>query len=256
MAEPREIAVDVHVLTVRGANVYLVGSDQSWALIDTGWPGAAPSIRAAAGTLFGPDERPAALLLTHAHPDHVGSAVELARSWALPVHVPAGDLPLLAADVLDNPEVLSPIDRLIAALTCALPRSLRERMSSAELRAVVCPLPQPPGGVPGLPGWRCLAAPGHSPGHVVFFRPDDRVAIVGDVVLTSALWGLVPNWQRISRPPWIASWDWRRSKDAVAMLARLEPNVLASGHGAPLSGPSVARQLYAFSARFSGSPRR
>ena len=55
--------------------------------IDGGWPGSADAIRGAAESLFGPGAYPAAILLTHAHPDHFGSAADLARVWELPVGV-------------------------------------------------------------------------------------------------------------------------------------------------------------------------
>ena len=41
--------------------------------------------------------------------------------------------------------------------------------------------------VPGLPDWECIPTPGHTPGHVSFFRPRDRVLIAGDAVLTVQL---------------------------------------------------------------------
>jgi glyoxylase-like metal-dependent hydrolase (beta-lactamase superfamily II) len=41
--------------------------------------------------------RPASILLTHLHPDHIGSALELANMWNVPVYVHLGDLPLASA---------------------------------------------------------------------------------------------------------------------------------------------------------------
>jgi len=49
----------------------------------------------------------------------------------------------------------------------------------------------------------------------------------------------------------MASWNWRMTKASFATLAKLEPRVLASGHGVPMAGPGVARDLYAFAERFS-----
>ena len=85
--EPREIAPDTYYLRVRRSNVYFVRSQGSWVLIDAGWTGSADAIRGAAESLFGPGAYPAAILLTHAHPDHFGSAADLARVWELPVGV-------------------------------------------------------------------------------------------------------------------------------------------------------------------------
>ncbi len=55
--------------------VYFVRSAPSWVLIDAGWAGDAARIRKAAETLFGSGSRPAAILLTHEHPDHDGAAL-------------------------------------------------------------------------------------------------------------------------------------------------------------------------------------
>lgn len=47
--------------------------------------------------------RPASILLTHDHPDHSGSALELARMWSLPVHVHRDELPLVNGSARDYP---------------------------------------------------------------------------------------------------------------------------------------------------------
>jgi glyoxylase-like metal-dependent hydrolase (beta-lactamase superfamily II) len=246
--EPREIATGVYCLPVRGANVYLVRSGSSWVLIDAGWRNCGQAIRVAAEKLFGP-ARPVAILLTHAHPDHQGSAAELARLWGLPVYVHAADLPLLLGELPS--EGLDPIGRVLVAVTRLLPRRLRERMSSTEFGDIARALPESDSEVPGLPDWQYVPTPGHSPGHVVFFRPSDRVAIAGDAVLTTPLWGLVRGWQRVSRPPRVASASWRGTKQSIATLVGLDPRVLASGHGIPMTGPAMARELRALEDRVS-----
>ncbi len=58
--------------------------------------------------------------------------------------------------------------------------------------------------------------------------------------------GLVLGRQGISGPPWYTSWSWRTAKASVATLARLEPLVLAGGHGTPLTGAQTAAALRAF----------
>jgi glyoxylase-like metal-dependent hydrolase (beta-lactamase superfamily II) len=249
-AEPREIAPDVYYLEVRRANVYFVRSHSSWVLIDAGWPGAAEVIRAAAESLFGPGARPAAILLTHAHPDHFGSAAELARVWHLPVWVHRDDLPYLEGGVLPD-DLLAPIGRVFAVLQRVMPERTVARMTSSDLKDLGRALPGESAEVPGLPDWQYVNAPGHSPGHVVFFRPRDRVLVAGDVVLTAPLWGLLPRLKRPARPPWIASWNWELAKTAVGTIAGLEPRVLATGHGVPLVGEGVARDLHRFADHFA-----
>ena len=82
--EPGEIAFGVFWLSASGSNVYFVRSGLSWVLIDISWPDRVRVIKQAAERLFGAGTCPAAILLTHTHGDHAGSALELARSWDLP----------------------------------------------------------------------------------------------------------------------------------------------------------------------------
>jgi glyoxylase-like metal-dependent hydrolase (beta-lactamase superfamily II) len=109
--------------------------------------------------------------------------------------------------------------------------------------------------VPELPDWECIATPGHTPGHVSFFRPSDRVLITGDAVVTlklNSVAGLLLQRPGLSGPPRYTSWSWGRAKESVAALAALEPNVLATGHGEPMTGVETAAAVRAFAAHFSG----
>ncbi|MFZ2071504.1 MAG: hypothetical protein WAV32_07930 [Halobacteriota archaeon] len=51
------------------------------------------------------------------------------------------------------------------------------------------------------------------------------------------------NKQRVSGPPYISTWNWQAAKKSVATLAKLDPNVLACGHGIPMTGTRTAREL-------------
>jgi glyoxylase-like metal-dependent hydrolase (beta-lactamase superfamily II) len=254
VAKAREIAAGVYCFKVRTSNVYFVRSGPSWVLIDAGWGDCGRAIREAAESVFGP-VRPAAILLTHAHPDHYGAAAELARGWGLPVYVHAADLPMLLGDPLAD-EDLDPIGRVYNAVLRLLPRRVRERTSSSKFKDVACVLPESGAAVPGLADWQCVPTPGHTPGHVVFFRPSDGVVIAGDAALTAAFAGLMPRRQELSRPMRMVSSNWRRTMESVATLAALEPRVLASGHGVPMAGPALARELRAFADRCSRSVAR
>ena len=253
--KPREIAAGVYCLRTWGANVYLVKSGSAWALIDTGMRNHGSLIRDAAQTVFGTNVPPAAILLTHAHQDHYGSAAQLARSWRLPVYVHADDIPMLKGGVLGvlPDEVLPPVGRLFNRLRRGVRGRPVPNTKPSEFADLASALPDPPAPVPGLPDWELIPTPGHTVGHVAFFRPTDRVLIAGDAVLTAPLAGLIPQLKRISSPLRLPTWNWRFAKASVAKLALLDPLVLASGHGTPLTGPDVARMLRAFSDRFSSS---
>ena len=244
------------------SNVYFVRSGSSWVLIDAALANCGRLIRKTADSLFGANTRPASILLTHDHPDHAGSALELAQMWDCPVYVHPDELPLVAIENLSTIEkYASPLDRwIVLPLLRAMPRRRVEAiLSSASIKDVVRVF-DPSAAVPSLPDWECIPTPGHTPGHVAFFRTSDRVLITGDAIVTVdlnsfggfLLWGLRLNKQRVSGPPWYSTWNWRAAKESVAILARLKPRVLASGHGVPMSGDGIARELCAFADHFSG----
>lgn len=233
-----------------------MGSGSSWALIDTGWAKDAPSIKQAAESVFGAGTRPASILLTHFHPDHAGSALQLARIWACTVYVHPDELPLATGDFSALTAYAGPLDTwVVLPLMRAMGRRRREAMlARSSLRDVASAL-EPGTGVPGLPGWECISTPGHTPGHVSLFRASDHVLITGDAIVTmklNSLSGLVLQRKGLSGPPWYTTWSWRAAKESVARLARLEPIVLAGGHGTPMTGAETTDAVSTFADHFSG----
>ena len=254
---PQEIAPGVYrVVTGHGlteVNVYLVQADAGWVLIDTAWPHRGELIKAAAESLFGAGTCPAAIVLTHIHPDHSGSALELARLWNLPVYVHPAELVLAGGGYL--PEYGNPLDRwLVAPVLRLMPRRAIEASRSRSSLDGTARAFNPAEGVPGLPGWQAVPTPGHTPGHVAFFRASDRVLITGDAVLTvnvNSVRDLLAGKQQAAGPPRVSTWDWPAAQQSVAVLARLSPQVLACGHGRPMTGPGTAASLAAFAGGLS-----
>jgi glyoxylase-like metal-dependent hydrolase (beta-lactamase superfamily II) len=256
---PREIAPDVWCLGPRGrtqTDVYLVRSEASWTLVDAGWEADGPRIVTAAASLFGADARPSAILLTHVHPDHSGSALALARRWEATVWMHPAELPIASGDFTAMARYAGPLDRwVVLPIMRAMGRRRREATLARSSLAGVARGFDPGSSVPGLPGWQCIPTPGHTPGHVSYFRPADRLLITGDALVTlrvNSVPGLLRGRAGLSGPPRYTSWDWRRATDSVATLSALEPDVLAPGHGRPLAGPDTATAVRAFAARVSG----
>jgi glyoxylase-like metal-dependent hydrolase (beta-lactamase superfamily II) len=243
---PQQVAPGVYLVTIgRGAassNVYLVGSESGWTLIDAGWASSAETIKTAAEAVFGPDARPAAILLTHIHPDHSGSAGALARSWQVPVYVGAEELPMAAGKYLA--QYAMPLDRwLVAPAMRLLPSRTRTRIEAENsITDVVQPLDRQ-AGVPGLADWQWVPTPGHTPGHIAYLRGGDGVLIAGDAALTvdlNSLGGVLFGRQRVAGPPRYTTWDWPAAKRSIRALADLEPRVLLPGNGRPLTAGTAA----------------
>jgi glyoxylase-like metal-dependent hydrolase (beta-lactamase superfamily II) len=249
----REIAPDVYCLGPWGrvqTNVYFVCSGSSWVLIDAGWAKDGPRIERAAESLFGAGARPAAILLTHCHPDHAGAALQLARAWDCAVYMHPAELPFATGDFAAMRAYAGPLDRtVVLPLMRAMGSRRREAMLARSSLGEVARTFEPGAEVPGLPGWECIPTPGHTPGHVSYFRPRDRVLISGDALMTlkvNTVSGLLLQQPGLSGPPWYTTWSQRAARASIGTLARLEPTVLAGGHGTPMTDPGTAARLRAF----------
>jgi glyoxylase-like metal-dependent hydrolase (beta-lactamase superfamily II) len=255
-AAATEIAPEVYLLGPWGrtqTNAYLVRDGSSWILVDAGWENDGPRIQAAVRSLVGPGLAPSAILLTHAHPDHDGSARELARAWGCPIFAHPAEIPLATGDFAAMTRYAGPLDRwLILPLMRAIGGRRREAtLAGSSLAGIVQPL-QPGGAVPGMEGWEWIHTPGHTPGHVAYVRARDRVVISGDAILTlkvNAWSGLLRQEQGLSGPPWYTTWDPEAATASIVDIADLEPSVLAGGHGLPLAGPGTAAAVHAFAVR-------
>jgi glyoxylase-like metal-dependent hydrolase (beta-lactamase superfamily II) len=233
------------------ANIYLVGSPGGpWVVVDTGTPGNAARIRDAAAQRFGPDARPEAILLTHGHADHAGSALELAGYWDIPIYAHRLERPFLTGKSAYPPK--DPMAGGAFSFLCRLIPS-----STVDLGARLHDLPES-GEAPGLTGWRWVFTPGHAPGHVAFFEPEESVLLAGDAFVTMDLdsaVGIVAQEPRVSRPPAPFTYDWDQAQRSVELLAGLRPMMIGAGHGEPMSGRAAAVGL-ADLARDFPRPRR
>jgi hypothetical protein len=143
-----EVAPGVVRLALGVVNAYLVGEvGGPWVLADAGTPGNAEKIRAAAQERFGQGARPEAIVLTHGHADHSGSAAELSDWWDVPVYAHRLELPFLtglSAYPPPDPTVGGPF----ALLSRFIPRKIID-LGEEGAREL------PAGGeVPGMRGWR------------------------------------------------------------------------------------------------------
>ena len=244
------IAPDVGWLPVSFVNVYFVGQPGGrWILIDAGLPGRADQISKAAAERFGASSRPEAIVLTHGHFDHAGSAWELAEKWDVQIYAHSLEFPYLTKE-----SSYPPPDPTIGGAIAFLSRFMPSRPFDfrGRLRALT------PGELPGMTGWEWLATPGHSPGHVSLFRAADRVLIAGDAFATMDMdsWiGLVTADQTLARAGAPFNVDWQATRASIRALASLRPTVAACGHGIPIRDTELPRRLDTFATRVR-PPRR
>ncbi|MDP4021476.1 MBL fold metallo-hydrolase [Methylobacterium sp. NEAU 140] len=238
-----EIAPDFAYRRLALVNVVFVGApgagDRGFTLIDAGIPGTMGLIRAAAEARFGAGARPAAIVLTHGHFDHVGVLEDLAAEWDAPVYAHALERPYL-----DGSAAYPPGDPGVGGGAMALLAPLYPR-KPVDVSARLQTLPED-GGVPPMPGWRWIHTPGHAPGHVSLWRAADRSLIAGDAFVTTAqesAYAVAVQAPEIHGPPKYFTIDWEAARDSVRALTALEPERAITGHGRPLQGPELRRGL-------------
>lgn len=219
----RQIAPDVFQIPLmprNGINAYLVGG----VLVDTGVKQSAKKLL---GELKG---RPIeAIALTHAHVDHAGSARRLAGELGVPVWTGAKDREATETGVgvkkptFDRPGLAPVADALGKFPSVPVARDLRE---GDELAA----------------GFTVLDTPGHSPGHVSYWRESDRVLICGDVFFNMHVLTMVPG---LRQPVGAFTPDPALNRESERRLAALEPSVVGFGHG-PVLADGAAAKMNAF----------
>ena len=107
------------------------------------------------------------ILLTHGHLDHVGAAVELRDALGIPIIGPQRE-ELFWLDLL-------PHQAEMFGFPPALAFTPDQWLNDGDTVEV------------GSMRFDVLHCPGHTPGHVVFFQPDARIAFVGDVLFKGSI---------------------------------------------------------------------
>lgn len=240
MKKSSRIASGVVQIPTGIGNLYMIAGRKTWFLVDAGTAGHTEHILDEAEKHFH-DRPPEAILLTHGHFDHSGCAAELSDHWDVPVYAHTLELPYLTGKS-KYPEPDPTVGGFMGFMIRFLPNK------TYDLGKRVSRFPKNP-----LPGWEMVETPGHSPGHVSFYRHEDGVLIAGDAVTTvkqRSMRSMLTQEQHVWLPPEYYTCDWHQARASVERLAALRPRVIAAGHGQPMRGSIALQQLVELAASF------
>ncbi len=209
----KQLAEDVHLLRgwpPNAINVYLLGD----VLIDAATRQGEKRImcQIAGRTL-------SAHALTHAHPDHQGSSHAICEALQIPLWCGQGDVPAMETPGgVFNSQAPSWLNRMQRRFWTGPPHPVARALIEGDEVA----------------GFTVLECPGHSPGHLAYWRESDRVLILGDVLNNI---NVRTGVRGLHEPPELFTPDPARNRDSARRLAALRPALACFGHGPPLRDP-------------------
>ena len=180
----RDVAPGIHRIEDAHTNWYLVEDDGRVCVVDAGVPTSWESLQEALRAIGRRPEDVAALVLTHAHFDHVGFAEKARATLGVPVYVHENDVPLTRHPWRYDFE--RPRSLYLATQVRALPivaGFLKTRAFWPTPIKAVERFASDAGtlAVPGSP--RVVYAPGHTLGHCALHYPDRDALIAGDAIV-------------------------------------------------------------------------
>ncbi|MEU6548140.1 MBL fold metallo-hydrolase [Streptomyces sp. NPDC046859] len=229
----RHIADGTYLVHGSNTNWIILTEGDAVTLVDTGYPGDRAALLASLAEVGSAPEAVEAVLITHAHNDHLGSAEHLRAAYGTPVYLHEAEVPHARREFLHQVSVGTVLRN--GWRPGVLPWAVHAlRSGGTEHVPVASPQAFTRSGPLDLPGRPVpVHTPGHTDGHCAYHLPGAGVVISGDALVTGH-----PT-SRIEGPQLLPDMFHRERARTLASLAAFEDldgDVLLPGHGPARTG--------------------
>jgi len=218
----QQIIPGVHYITgLPVGRVYVIEDPDGVTIVDASVAGQTNRILAQIKELGKEPKDVKRILLTHAHPDHVGSLPELKAATGAQLITHTLERPVVEGKIAIPRREPNPPGAFTARPpnTVLKPTPVDQELQGGETLNI-------------MGGLQAVFTPGHAPGHLSFWQPEKRFLICGDVIFNMFGLGL---------PFAFLTVDMAADKRSIRKLVDLKPAIICFGHGDPITENTTER---------------
>jgi glyoxylase-like metal-dependent hydrolase (beta-lactamase superfamily II) len=233
-ADVQQVAEGTYLVHGSNTNWVILAEGDAVTLVDTGYPGDRQQVLDSLAAVGSSPQAVAAVLITHAHNDHLGSAEYLRKTYGTPVQLHEAEVPHARREFLHQVTIGQVLRN--GWRPGVLPWAVHALRAGGTAHVPVAgPEPFPASGPLDLPGRPVpVHTPGHTRGHAAFYLPDRGVLISGDALVSGHPTARIRGPQLL---PGMFHHERARALASLDVLEDLDADVLLPGHGPVHRGP-------------------